>query len=347
MRLLICAVLLATQASAQQWTELQPAGDIPVPRGNPAAIHDPVGHRLIVFGGRVPGGEINDVWSLDLGALRWDNIAPTSGPAPTPRWTHNAVYDPVGHRMLIWSGRRAGTFYNDVWALDLTEHTWTELVADVPVPNVRYGTASVFDPLAGELVSFAGFTDVGRFDDTWRFDPVAAQWTDRTRADTPGLRCLHSASYDSRAHRMLVYGGQRGNGRLSDLWALDLHSDVWRELTPASSPAGRSFAASVYAERGDRFVIYGGDTGGDKSAETWVFDLAEGTWSQVQDAGAAPPARSGAAAVFVESQNRALYFAGEGTVGFYNDLWVLDNLVDGETAVQHTTWARAKVGVLE
>jgi hypothetical protein len=57
----------------------------------------------------------------------------------------------------VWSGRRGGMFYNDVWAFDLNEHTWSELVASDPLPNLRYGTAAIFDPRANELVNFAGF----------------------------------------------------------------------------------------------------------------------------------------------------------------------------------------------
>jgi hypothetical protein len=118
--------IFTIQLHAQQWTELKPSGDAPVPRGNPAAIYDPIGHRLIAFGGRVPGGQLNDVWALDLSEMAWQNITPSTG--PTPRWSHNAVYDPAGHRMLLWSGRRDGTFYNDVWAFDLNAEMWTELV---------------------------------------------------------------------------------------------------------------------------------------------------------------------------------------------------------------------------
>ena len=345
MRSLILAALLATQAHAQHWTELHPTGDTPVPRGNPSAIYDPIGHRLVAFGGRVPGGEVNDVWALDLAALRWDEITPRSGPTPTPRWSHNAVYDPDGHRMLIWSGRRGSTLYNDVWSFDLREHTWTELVPDGPAPNIRYGTAAVFDPLAGELVNFAGFTDVGRFEDTWRFDPGTAQWTELASAGSPGLRCLHSAAYDSRRHRMLIYGGQRGNGRLDDLWALDLHGDTWSDLTPDFRPVGLSFAATVYDPIGDRLVMFGGDTGSRRIDELWTFDLGSGVWSQVDDAGPPPAARSGAAAIYIESQNRALYFGGESPVGFLGDVWELRDLADRPTAVQTTTWGQAKAGV--
>lgn len=342
MRVLLFIALFVAETHAQEWTQLQAGGDVPAPRGNPAAVYDPIAHRLVAFGGRVPGGELNDVWALDLGEMRWHNITPASGPAPTPRWSHNAVYDPAEHRMLVWSGRRGGMFYNDVWAFDLNTHVWTELAASTPAPNLRYGTAAVFDPLAGELVNFAGFTDAGRFEDTWRFDPRSAAWRELGVANNPGPRCLHSASYDSRGHRMLVYGGQRGASRLGDLWALDLNGDSWSELTPALGPAGRTFAASVYDARGNYLVIFGGDTGGAKSDEVWRYDLAENVWSPIEASGG-PSERSGAAAVYIESENRALYFGGEASVGFFNEVWSLENLSARETAVRQTGWARVKV----
>jgi hypothetical protein len=343
MRFLVLIALLIAQADAQQWTQLQPGGDAPTPRGNAAAIYDPVGHRLVAFGGRVPGGELNDVWALDLREMRWHNITPNSGPAPTPRWSHNAVYDPTAQRMLVWSGRRGGMFYNDVWAFDLNAQTWTQLVASGPAPNLRYGTAAVFDPLANELVNFAGFTDAGRFDDTWRFDPENLRWRELGMTNNPGPRCLHSASYDSRRHRMLIYGGQRGSASLGDLWALDLNGDSWRELTPTTSPPGRTFAASIYDALSDRLVVFGGASGGEKSADVWAFALADSSWSAVATSGAAPAARSGAAAAYIESENRALYFGGEAAVGFFNEVWSLENLAARETAVQQMGWARIKV----
>jgi hypothetical protein len=95
---------------------------------------------------------------------------------------------------------------------------------------------------------------------------------------------------------MLIYGGQRGSSRLGDLWALDLSGDSWSELTAATTPPGRTFAASIYETLSNRFVLYGGDTGGEKSAEVWAFDLAENSWSSLEINGAAARRRGGAAA---------------------------------------------------
>ena len=341
---LVAALLFANAASAQQWVELQPTGQAPMPRANSAAIYDPVGHRFVLFGGLRSGGDYNDVWALDLNANTWANLTPSSGPAPATRWSHNAVYDPDAHQMLVWSGRHLGDFFNDIWAFDLNEHTWQELSAD-PKPNLRYGTAAIFDPLAGQLVNFAGFTDAGRFDDTWTFDPSSSTWNDISGDIRPGARCLHSASYDRLSHRMLIFGGQRGSNALGDLWALDLATATWSELTPATGPEGRTFPASIYDRIGHRFIIFGGAEaggGGVKNDEVWAFDLAANSWSLLQPGGTAPAARGGAASAYIPAENRALFFGGSATSGLFNDIWALEELAATPTAVDSGSWAEVK-----
>ena len=293
-RTALVLLLFARGVCAQTWTQLKPTGESPPLRTNAAAIYDPVGHRLVVFGGLISGGQINDVWALDLAENAWIKLAPSSGPNPTPRWSHNAVYDPNAHQMLVWSGRRGGTFYNDVWAFDLEQHTWRELTTAEPRPNLRYGTAAVFDPVAGQLVNFAGFTDEGRFDDTWRFDPATSIWSDISGATRPGARCLHTASYDRLGHRFVIFGGAKAGG------------------------------------------------GGEKSDEVWAFDLAGGTWKLLQPTGATPPARSGAASVYVESENRALFFGGAATAGLFNDVWALEELTPMPTVGENESWGGVK-----
>lgn len=343
-RLALLLILLASGVNAQTWVELTPTGTAPVPRTNATAIYDPIGNRLVVFGGLISGGDLNDVWALDLASNAWTELTPASGPAPTTRWSHNAVYDPGAHQMLIWSGRHRGDFYNDVWAFDLTEHIWREFSTDVK-PNLRYGTAAIFDPVASQLVNFAGFTDAGRFDDTWVFDPVTSVWTDISSDARPGARCLHTASYDPLSHSMLVFGGQRGSSALGDLWSLDLSTRTWNELTPAVGPEGRTFPASVYDPVGHRFLIFGGAEaggGGEKRDEVWAFDLSDNTWNLIQPKGTVPAARGGAASAYIDGQNRALFFGGAATVGLFNDIWALEDLAVAPTVVEDVSWGWVK-----
>ena len=340
---LLCIAALDGTAPAQTWHEIIPReGPAPKARYNASAIYDPVDHRMVLFGGRTSTSEIelNDVWSFGLSEETWTEITPDEGPSPVPRSTHNAVYDPVERRMLVWSGQKlkgGSEFFNDVWSFDLTQHTWSLFEPPDPRPNVRYGTAAVFDPRARSLVTFAGFTDEGRFDDTWAFDPDGNSWTDISPPGSrPLKRCLHHAVYDRRGHSMIIYGGQ-SEGAQKDIWAFDLEEQTWTELTPEDSPSGRWYAAAVYDARNHRFLMFGGNRGGDAGTtdEVWTFDLQTNAWTLLQAQGAPPIKRTRAAAVYVESEDRMVVFGGaEGTS--LDDMWSLEGLSPA-TAVENQT----------
>ena len=341
-RTALLLLLLAPGAGALEWVQLHPEGEAPTPRSNSAAVYDPAGHRVLLFGGLRAGGDLNDVWALGLAPLAWRKITPDSGPEPDTRWSHNAVYDPAGHRMLVWSGRHLGDFFNDVWAFDLSDHTWSQFSPETR-PASRYGTAAVFDLRGGRLVTFAGFTDLGRFDDTWAFDPAASVWTEISTDPRPLARCLHTAAYDPAGYRMLIFGGQGGGNALNDLWSLDLDTGAWSDITPEIGPGERTFAASVYDPGTHRFVIYGGAGKGglgERSGDAWAFDLAGGAWNLLQPEGAAPEARSGAAAVYIGGENRALFIGGAAEVGLFNEVWALQGL--DPTAVADRSWGQLK-----
>ncbi|MGH7454930.1 MAG: Kelch repeat-containing protein, partial [bacterium] len=174
--LLVCLAVLIDTGRAQNWLQLTPAsGNAPAPRSNAAAIYDSLNHRMVIFGGKSASGNLNDVWAFDLRNNSWSELTPTSGSAPAPRFTANGVYNPATQQLIIWSGQGA-TFFNDVWAFDLCTKSWSQFTPPDPKPNTRYGVASIFDPKAKELVTFAGFTDAGRFDDTWRFNVDNGTW---------------------------------------------------------------------------------------------------------------------------------------------------------------------------
>lgn len=326
----VVCLMAISNASAQRWVELTPAsGDMPVARTESTCVYDPVGHRLVLFGGK-GGGTHNDVWAFDLAVYSWTRLHDGQGTAPSGRFTADGVYDAGAHSMVIWAGQGSG-FFNDAWAFDLTSNTWSRFVTGDPQPNIRYGTASVFDPLARDLVTFAGFTDGGRFQDTWRLDVDAAAWTEVTPASgSPQRRCLHSAVYDSAGHAMIMYGGQTSGPR-DDIWRFDLATDTWTDLTPATRPDGRYFAAHVYDARGHRAIIFGGSSISGKQQDVHAFDLADGTWSELLPLGVAPAPRQGAEGIYVESEDRMILFGGN-AAGNQNDVWALEDL-SGDDAV--------------
>jgi len=319
--LLVCLAAVVDAGYAQNWLQLKPAsGNAPAPRSNAAAIYDSLNHRLVIFGGKSASGHLNDVWAFDLKNNSWSELTPSSGPAP--RFTANGVYHPAAQQMIIWSGQGA-TFFNDVWAFDLNAKTWTQFNPPDPKPNTRYGVASIFDPKARELVAFAGFTDAGRFDDTWRFNIANATWQQISLTTHPEKRCLHSASYDALRHRMIIYGGQTSGPR-DDIWAFDLTNNTWADLTPQTSPAGRWFSTNIYDAANNRVVIFGGNLGaGNRTNEVLAFALAQNSWQQIFASGTPPAAREGAVAIYIRLENRMVAFGGLGSA-YFNDVWTLN-----------------------
>ena len=178
-------------AHAQSWIDLTPgAGAAPAARRNASAILDPVDHRMVIFGGW-SNTYLNDIWAFDLDTNTWANLTPAAGPpAPAPRLTPASVYDPANHRMITWSGQGQGAFFNDVWAFNFNTNTWSQFTPTGGPPQIRYGVGHTWDPLAKELVTFAGFTNQGRFSDVWRFDGGNSTWANVTPVTNPLARCL-------------------------------------------------------------------------------------------------------------------------------------------------------------
>lgn len=312
----------AQSGSGWQWRKITTAtATAPEPRRDGEMIYDPVGKRLILFGGNSDAGLKTDTWAFDLNTRSWTKLN-TLGTPPSGRFGFDAVYDPVGHQIVIYSGQGAG-FFNDTWTLNLTTLEWRDVspAADSARPKKRYGSGGIFDHVTRSLVSFAGFTsEAGRFQDTQSFGLPANAWTDWTPAgDKPQVRCLLTAAFDKTNRRMIIYAGQR-NGALDDIWSFDLTSRQWTNLTPSVRPPGRFWSTSFVNADG-RFVIFGGSNGNSFN-DTWEFDLNTRQWTQLQIANP-PEQRNGMMGAYIDGEDRFFIFGGTGNNGNLNDLWEL------------------------
>lgn len=310
------------QSTNWQWRELTPAsGTAPEVRRNGAAIYDPVGKRVIVFGGTGNNGALNDTWAFDLTARSWAKLT-TTGSTPAPRLGFDAVYDSVAHQMVIYAGQAAG-FFNDTWTLNLTTLEWRDVSPPLAArPKARYGHSAVFDPTTRSLVQFAGFTEESRrFQDTQSFSLASNTWQDWTPSGTkPDIRCLLTSAFDRTNRKMVIYGGQR-SGFLDDLWAFDLASRTWENLTVSPRPSGRLFAAS-FVERDGRFIVFGGSSASGNLNELQAFNFQTRQWTQLNVANP-PSKRNGALTAYIESENRFIVFGGSSDNGLLNDVWEL------------------------
>jgi hypothetical protein len=311
------------QAQNLTWTLLQPSGTQPSARYDGTIAYDVLGRQVILFGGQDSSGTRNDLWVYSLDRQKWSQLQPAGVPPP-PRFGHSLVYDSARRRVILFGGQ-AGSFFSDVWAYDIAANQWNQLSPNEAGPSSRYGHGAIYETAKDRMVISHGFTTAGRFDDTWAFDFSDNSWKNLTPVGSKPLkRCLHHAVYDSGRGQMYLYGGCAsgfGPCPLGDLWAFDLNTDVWQELTPASSPAPRYHYGMSFDDSRSRLVLFGG-FGGDLLGDTWDFNSASGLWQSAALTGVAPTARQRQESTFASGIG-TIMFGGQTAQGNTNELWIL------------------------
>jgi len=176
------------------------------------------------------------------------------------------------------------------------------------------------------MVVSHGFTDAGRFDDTWAFDLRTNSWSDLSpSANRPLRRCLHHASYDPANSRMYLYGGCSspfGPCPLGDLWAFDLNRNQWTELTPAATPPAREHYGMSFDTTRGRLVVFGG-AGPGLLNDTWEYDPGSAKWQQTAIVGTLPSARQRHETAYISDRGTLVFFGGTTSNGLSNELWML------------------------
>jgi len=88
---------------------------------------------------------------------------------------------------------------------------WTARTIAGTTPAARTGAAMAYDSIRKVFVLFGGRAGSGYdYQDTWEWDPTTGVWTNKTGAGTkPGARSQHGMVFDSKAGKVLLYGGGR------------------------------------------------------------------------------------------------------------------------------------------
>jgi hypothetical protein len=137
----------------------------------------------------------------------------------------------------------------------------------------------------------------------------------------------HSVSSHPRLSRRTLIGGLAGISAMralptSAVSTRQVPSLSW-ERVEATGPGPRWDHTLAADEAAGRLIVFGGrDADGAALSETWVFDVASGTWAQAPGEG--PAARFGAAAAVEPSSGNLVVFGGQSADQFFNDTWVLN-----------------------
>lgn len=198
-------------------------------------------------------------------------VAEGAGPSPRAQPAH--LWDPGRRRLVIYGGTDTheylkSTHLDDLWALDLSGETptWGRLDdAATQRPAGRSWASMIYDEPRDRYLLFGGRekTDMGYVNSLWAFDPVAGDWSLLRGGDAahtplaPVVRVpeertcdfpadLTTVAPDSPERRgaaafvvtprgAYLIGGRTDCGNIDDVWRLDLETDTWTEIRPATT----------------------------------------------------------------------------------------------------------------
>lgn len=268
-------------------------------------IMDPARRKLVFFAGNqgVPVNcqtatdHISVLWVYDTVCATFEKITTTGGPGPRARGM--TVYDPDRDQMVIFGGRyRAAssgpyTVYNEAWALNLADYTWTEIQTEGAIPEARSNAAGGYNKLTGEMLVFGGnlsnqgITFLPR-NDVWALNLETHTWRQIPGQGTkPEARLFHSSVVDSDNNRLYIYGGGGANAWtgpfLGDLWVMDLETGGWELLHDGKigAPMGRIWSTVTWDRVAQRLLLFAGHDDGmlGNNNDTWSFDPTTKSWT--------------------------------------------------------------------
>jgi N-acetylneuraminic acid mutarotase len=220
---------LSLTPGSEAWTQLNPSGTPPSPRLGAKAVVDAVNNRMIIFGGTTSYSGFDETWTLDLSTYTWSLLNP-SGSRPPARQAHCAIYDPIGHRMIIYAGSNWGVpIMNDVWSLDLTygSEAWQQLFPGGQQPEPRTQHFGIYDQYNNDMVMGFGYNYSAYFtyyDDVWILELTSMTWQRIIpQTTTVAPRRASCAAYDPNEHRVIIFGGNQDNfAYFADTYVLTL-----------------------------------------------------------------------------------------------------------------------------
>ena len=264
------------------WFDLCPSGDLPSERSSHAMAYDPVSAKVILFGGWNTFKYTSDTWAYDPALNAWTMLEP-AGPLPAARAYHTLTYDPATRKMILFGGSDDSTVFGDTWAYDPAANTWTKLEPAGLAPAARAFHSVAYDSDTGQMILFGGWNDTSQFGDTWAYDPATGAWTDlNPDGDEPTGRQSPAMAYDPVSGKVILFGGWSGSNWVDYTCAYDVAANTWTYLYPSSDqPTARAGHSMVYDPEREQIILFGGWDGLDSLGDMWVYDPADGIWTDL------------------------------------------------------------------
>ena len=199
---------------------------------------------------------------------------------------------------------------------------WTLLGRQTPG---KFGQGFVYASAWNRFIVFGGATTASPVTNTtWWYSIGTKIWWNLTRTLAPSARTAAAMAYDSRAERVILFGGNISSGLASDTWAFDFGTNTWTNMSPTPGPPARDLAAMVYDSAADRILLFGGLGPASVSLEdTWSYDYSTNRWAIVNTSSPGP--RFAPSLTYDSVADRTILFGGGDSNGtaitWKNDTW--------------------------
>jgi len=315
--------------SAWAWTNRTEPQAPPAAAGTLMA-YDSYADQFVFFGGW-NGATLNQTWDYNPSNSTWVQLHPAV--SPVSRADATFVYDSTTDRFLLfggWTQRPGGAVHrlSDTWSFSLALDQWTELHTATG-PSPRSDSAAAYDPAAGDLFLYGGFSGSVYLGDAWIFNSSSSTWSDLPQVGpTPGVRSDGRMVFDPLADEFVLFGGNDYSGpnltfhHLNDTWLFQLTTNRWTQLTPAVSPSTRDYAVEGFDPSLDVVLLFSGYGNRTILDDTWTFSPSNGSWTAL-DTVTVPPGRYAGVGTFDTVDGLFLIMGGLGNSGLLNDSWTL------------------------
>lgn len=255
------------------------------------ATHDPLGQRIVLWGGGHNDYFGNQLLLFDFATLRWQlETSPTSvclfsdppdyrftDGTPVARHTYDHI-DFIDHLgvFFAFSGASAdsppfnnGTSHGDLWTYDFTRRAWTDRTAlqngdlDYSLPGP--GASGEYDPVSQRWYQISQHG-------IWSLDLANHRWTRVSDDGHPGIERV--SVLDPVRRLIWTYGGDYGGE--DNLSAYDIDANDFQIVSTDNLPGVASGAGLAYDEATDQLVLFGGQA----STSVFNYDIGQGFWTE-------------------------------------------------------------------
>ncbi len=204
--------------------------------GGSSMVYNSESDRFILFGGAEFLKQVtnDETWAYDLNTNTWTAMNPAKH--PSGRNGSQMAYIPTIDRVLLCGGWTDGFEPSaDTWLYDYNHDTWKEVNPPLK-PSYRFFGSMVYVSSIDRVLMYGSQAPAtGVMADLWSFDPKTLTWEELHPATDPGTRVAYGMAYDSKADKVVLFGGslEDSYGPFTDeTWLYDPQTNTWTNVTP-------------------------------------------------------------------------------------------------------------------